>query len=323
MKSYALWRVSVTTAGQAEEAVAAVLERFFGQSPSIYSSANSQLSIVSAYVLKPVPTAKRHRLRAELQRIRSFGLDLGPAKISIQRVAREDWSESWKKYFKAIEIGSIVLIKPSWSNQRPKKNQKVVVLDPGLSFGTGQHPTTSFCLRQLATTRRWSQSQSFLDIGTGSGILAIAAAKLGYAPVRAFDIDPVAVRVAGKNAKRNRVADRIALTRSDLARLSLKRRTKYDLICANLSEDLLIASALKIRNWLRPDGRLVLAGILVPQFGAVRRAFASHGFKLAVTRIEGEWQSGVFIFGRQRPHAAVLRPIASKESRHARDKGTQ
>ncbi len=149
---------------------------------------------------------------------------------------REDWAESWKRHFKPIEIRvkarpsaarqsasqpPSLLVKPSWSRRRAAKNQAVVILDPGLSFGTGQHPTTAFCLHEIARCRQPGTAQSFLDIGTGSGILAIAAAKLGYAPVQAFDFDPESVRVAGDNARKNRVTGRLKLTRGDLAKLPL------------------------------------------------------------------------------------------------------
>ena len=108
-------------------------------------------------------------------------MKIGAGKIEIAKVKREDWAESWKRHFHPIEIGKTLLVKPSWSKKRPAKNQAVVILDPGLSFGTGQHPTTSFCLHQIARGRKnGTPRPSFLDIGTGSGILAIAAAKLGY-----------------------------------------------------------------------------------------------------------------------------------------------
>src|SRR5205814_9828492 len=132
---------------------------------------------------------KRARLADALENIRNAGLKLGPARIKLERVRSQDWSESWKRHFKPLEIGRELLIRPSWSKRRAHKDQAVVVLDPGLSFGTGQHPTTAFCLRQLATRRIPGQAQSFLDIGTGSGILAISAARLGYGPIRAIDSD--------------------------------------------------------------------------------------------------------------------------------------
>ena len=127
--------------------------------------------------------------------------------MRLNKVPPEDWAESWKRHFKPIEIGGDLLILPSWSKRKPKTGQAVVVLDPGLSFGTGQHATTSFCLNEIVKLRRSSKASelSLLDGGTGSGILAIAAAKLGYKPVEAFDFDPVSVRVARANATSNGV----------------------------------------------------------------------------------------------------------------------
>ena len=146
---------------------------------------------------------------------------MGAGKIVTRRVAREDWSESWKRHFKALEIGPTLLVKPGWVRRRARKGQAVVVLDPGLSFGTGNHPTTEYCLRALAAGRRDGERQSFWDVGTGSGILAIAAAKLGYAPVVAMDFDAEAVRVARENARRNGVLERVSISRRDITRMTL------------------------------------------------------------------------------------------------------
>src|SRR5262249_3273167 len=147
----------------------------------------------------------------------------------------EDWAESWKRHFRPVEIGSRLLLKPSWSRRRPRKNQVLLVLDPGLSFGTGQHPTTRFCLEQLVAFA--SRNRSFLDLGTGSGILVIAAKKLGYRRVTAIDSDPDAVRIARANAKRNRLEEKLRLVHQDLTRLPVGWR-KHDLVCANLGYEL-------------------------------------------------------------------------------------
>jgi ribosomal protein L11 methyltransferase len=174
-----------------------------------------------------------------------------------------------------------------------------------LSFGTGQHPTTSFCLSQIvvATPRRRpncdegvAATKSFLDIGTGSGILAIAAAKLGFAPVHAFDFDPEAVRVAKANARKNRVDACCKITRADITKLPLKPAGQYDLVCANLISNLLIAERRRIVNRLKPDGTLVLAGILAVEFGEVQAAFEKLELKLTAKRVENEWCSGAFCF---------------------------
>jgi|SRR5437870_6416574 len=274
----------------------ALLEDSVVQPPSVYTDADPQTAVVSAYCPKlPRPENDlRVGLRSGLKQIQQCGLNIGPARIMIEKVRREDWAESWRKHFRPLEIGGALLITPSWSHRCPRPGQAVVVMDPGLSFGTGQHPTTAFCLEEIVACRQIVRRQSFLDIGTGSGILAIAAAKLGYQPVRAFDFDAAAVRVAKANARRNRVTKRIRIFRQDLVRWPLRPDAKFDVICANLTEDLLVEQSRRILNRLQPRGTLILAGILKTQFARVQRTYAAAGLKLIATRPEKEWQSGAF-----------------------------
>jgi ribosomal protein L11 methyltransferase len=300
-----LWRISVTTTLEAEDAVIELLGANFGQSASSHFNVETQVSVVSVFTLEKIilPRAVREEIFAGLKRIKSCGLKIGSGKIRIAKVRREDWAESWKRHFKAIEIGDALLIKPSWIKRPPRKNQAVVILDPGLSFGTGQHATTSFCLHQLVAIcdRRNRRSQiadtkSFLDIGTGSGILAIAAAKLGYKTVRAFDFDPEAVRIARANARVNQVGRKLKITRDDVTKLSIHPARKYDLVCANLISNLLIAERRQIVAQLNRDGILVLAGILKSEFSLVQMAFEDLRMKLVASKSEKEWRSGSFRF---------------------------
>ena len=293
-----LWRISVATMPEAEDAVGEWLASSLGHPAVTYFDLESQTSHVSVFLEagKFSMDAAHREILAGLARIRSFGLDTGAARIEMARVRREDWAESWKRHFHPLEIGKTLLVKPSWSKKRPAKNQAVVILDPGLSFGTGQHPTTSFCLGQIARCLNSGTTQSFLDIGTGSGILAIAAAKLGYAPVHAFDFDPESVRVARENARKNHVTGRIKLTRGYVTRLPLKPARQYDLVCANLIANLLIAERRRIVRRLKPGGTLVLAGVLAAEFAEVERAFADFGLGLRASRVEKEWRSGSFCF---------------------------
>ena len=295
-----LWEISLTTSAEAEEAVAAFFEHLFGRSPSVFSHAAAPTATVSAYCQKlPLREAElRSWLRTALKKVRNCGLNIGSGRIAIRRIAPANWRESWKKHFKPFEISRALLVKPTWSRRRPRAGQAVVVLDPGLSFGTGQHPTTAFCLEQLAAGRASGQQRSFLDIGTGSGILAIAAAKLGYEPVQAFDVDPAALRVARVNAIQNRVAKRVRIFRQDLILLPLRGGAKFDVICANLTSDLLVQQAKRIVGRLRPTGTLILAGILKIQFVEVHRTYAATGLKLIATRQDKEWHSAAFAFPR-------------------------
>lgn len=306
-----LWRISITTTAEAEDAVSELLSTVSGLPAAAYFDYESQTSHVSAFGEKgKLPPDLRSTLIAGLKRVRECGLPIGAAKVQVTRVKREDWAESWKRHFKPLVIKptqpaarrtssrpySSLLIKPSWSRKRPAKRQALIVLDPGLSFGTGQHPTTSFCLLQIVQCLKSVTSQSFLDIGTGSGILAIAAAKLGYTPVEAFDFDPEAVRVARENAQKNHVAQRIRLTRGDITRLPLQPARQFDLVCANLISTLLIAERKRIINRIKPGGTLVLAGILAKEFAEVERAFADVKLKLRSSKTENEWRSGAFCF---------------------------
>ncbi len=286
----------MVTSLEAEDAVAELLGRILGRPAAAYTNEETKLTIISVYCEQRGEwTPTKHKLVAEgLRRLRVSGVAVGAGSILVTRVKREDWAESWKRHFKAIEIGPRLLVKPSWVRRRTRRGRAVVVLDPGLSFGTGNHPTTEFCMRALADFRQPGEQQSFWDVGTGSGILAIAAAKLGYAPVRAMDFDAEAVRVARDNARRNRVT--IEIRRQDVTMLAARSRVKYGLICANLISDLLVAKRHIIVARLAANGALAIAGILKQEFLAVRRAFERSGLRLVRSKTDGEWQSGLFVF---------------------------
>ncbi len=291
-----MWKLSITTTPEAEEAISEELSAIFDQAPSSYTDLKTRRTVVAVY-LRRKPANLRTKLvalRQGLTRIRQSGLKLAPARIRVSRIARADWAESWKRHFKPIEIGGQLLIKPSWSKRRPRKGQATMVLDPGLSFGTGHHPTTLFCLRELVRRRRSDRRQAFLDLGTGSGILAIAAAKLGYLPIHAIDFDPESVRAARANAHTNRMTGRMRISRRDLASLPHTTRRRYDLICANLLSTLLVAERRRIVRRLNPGGVLVIAGILRAEFAFVARHYVRLGLRQVAARSEGEWRSGAF-----------------------------
>jgi ribosomal protein L11 methyltransferase len=294
MHVLALWRVSVATSAEAEEAVRELFAELFVQPASAYTDAETGRTAVAIYCETPPLSNEVAELRAGLRRIRGCGLNTGQSRITVRKLRRQDWAESWKHHFKPVQIGAKLLIKPGWNKRQPRPGQALVVLDPGLSFGTGRHPTTSFCLQQLVARRNRRRAQAFLDIGTGSGILAIAAAKLGYDPVHAFDLDPASVRVARANAVQNRVENRVRITRRDLARLPSSSRIRYDLICANLTGELLVQELPIILARLKQGAGLVLAGILKAQFGVVRRACSSAGLKMTRCQVKNEWQSALF-----------------------------
>lgn len=319
MKGEIIWKTSVATTTEAEDAVSELLAAIVAPSPSAYTDAESGVTTVSVYAIKSPKNlgATKAALRSGLNELKRFGINVGSARISIVKLPRENWADSWKRHFPALEIGDALLVKPSWIKRKLRPGQKLVVLDPGLSFGTGQHPTTGFCLHELAKPRERQhlagrslktnkgnspargqrsrkQTRSFLDMGTGSGILAIAAAKLGYAPVHAFDFDPQCVKVSRANTKTNRVENKIRITQADLTKLPRRSARRYDFVCANLLANLLIAERDRILTRVKPDGTLVVAGILSREFHEVQNAYEAAGWKLVASKVEKEWRSGTF-----------------------------
>jgi ribosomal protein L11 methyltransferase len=294
-----MWKLAITVPAEAEEAATELLPPVFGVHPTSYLDLQKHRAVLSFFFPKKpsITKAQKTQIAEVFARIGAAGLLIGTPRLRLGKVAPEDWAESWKKHFKPFEVGRELLIKPSWSKRRPRQGQQVVTIDPGLSFGTGQHPTTSFCLEQLVklSPNQTQLPASFLDAGTGSAILAIAAAKLGYGPVHAIDFDPVAIRVARANAAENHVQRQLRLAVRDVTSLALKPERRYSVLCANLISNLLIEVRQKLFNRLEPGGTLVIAGILKTEFPEVQKAFDALGLKMTASRAEKEWRSGAFM----------------------------
>ncbi|MBE6358221.1 MAG: 50S ribosomal protein L11 methyltransferase [Lentisphaerae bacterium] len=231
----------------------------------------------------------KEKLQTALNGWREFGVDLTMGDIFT--IAKSEWAEAWKKYFKPIAVSEKLLIRPSWLDDEPLPGQKVLEINPGMSFGTGQHATTNYCLKCI--DRFAGEKKSLLDAGCGSGILAIAGALLGYGPVDAFDFDPEAVNVADENARMNQVREKINLETGNAADWQ-GRPEKYDLVCANILGHLLIAFRFNIVSWVAPGGLLVLSGILDRDFDKVSAAFAEVGMKEVERFRDKDWTSGIF-----------------------------
>jgi ribosomal protein L11 methyltransferase len=294
MRTGPLRQVSVLTTAQAEEAVAELLAGEFGLAATTQTDLEKGTIAACVYLPAASPWSIRQRrhLSESLEALRARGVDVGSARIRTRRLQPEDWASSWKRHFKPLAVGGRLLIKPSWSKRQPGRDQAVVVLDPGLSFGTGNHPTTLFCLGQLVKATAEVARPSVLDLGTGSGILAIAAVKLGCAGVMGLDYDADAVRIARANARTNRVERRLRFFQQDLTRGNGEAgRERFDVVCANLMADLLLAERRRILGFVRPGGRLVLAGILHEQLPGVLRAYGAGGARVLERRRVGEWES--------------------------------
>jgi ribosomal protein L11 methyltransferase len=199
-------------------------------------------------------------------------------------VPDEDWGEGWKKDLRPLDVGR-VRVRPSWIDAPPPPGAVEVVLDPGMAFGTGSHPTTSLCLAGLSDLLAGRAGASVLDVGTGSGLLAIAARKLGAGRVAGNDEDPIAVEVARENAERNGVA--LELTVDPVERIP----GTFDVVVANILANVLVALAPSLAAKVAPGGVLLLSGILGPQEEEVRRAHVAQGLAPVTggDRRDGEW----------------------------------
>ena len=227
--------------------------------------------------------------RARIKRFLRVCLPGTALRFQIRPVAREDWAESWKRFFGPIRVGRSLVVKPSWSAYPADPCERVVELDPGLSFGTGNHPTTQGCLRFLEERARAGRAERLLDLGCGSGILSIAAAKLGFAAVTALDNDAEAVRTARENCARNGVSAIVNVQQRELAELG--EEPAYDLVVANILAGPLIAHARRIAGQLctASNGSLVLSGILEEQYPAALAAYEQLAFEERAALREQGW----------------------------------
>jgi ribosomal protein L11 methyltransferase len=204
--------------------------------------------------------------------------------LSTRQLDEDDWASAWKRDYVVQHIGRHIIIKPTWLDYQPRPDDVVVELDPGMAFGTGLHPTTRLCL--IALEESMQPGWSVIDVGTGSGILAIAAAKLGARHVLALDTDPLAVAVAQSNVAANGVDPIVAVRQGSLDDL---RPTPCDLLLVNILADVIADLAASFSAALRPKGILIAGGILEAHQAAVKDTLAKAGILVTGHRQEKDW----------------------------------
>lgn len=219
------------------------------------------------------------RLEGALLRLREA---VGRTITLRRRVAEEDWAHAWKQYFKPQRIGERLVVKPSWEPFVPGPDDVILELDPGMAFGTGLHATTRLCLRALETHLR--PGMTVADVGTGSGILAVAAAKLGAAFVTATDNDPLAVGIARENAARNGVSSLVAV-----AEAQDPPAGPFDIVLANILPDVILGMADALAASVAPGGWLIASGIIHARAADVRDGLSARGMAVVETPEEGDW----------------------------------
>ncbi len=212
---------------------------------------------------------------------------VGPISELRERVLdEEEWQNSWKEHFHALHIGKNIVINPSWLDYASKSSEIVVTLDPGMAFGTGHHPTTRMCLERIEELAK--PGMDVLDVGCGSGILSMAAAKLGARSVYGLEIDSVAVRVAKQNVDENDLKPTVRVTEGTLPRDDV-RPDSYDIAVANISAKVVAEITEHLVKALRPDGRLIVSGILLDNKASVEEAFAMWNASIEHTDVDGDW----------------------------------
>ena len=201
----------------------------------------------------------------------------------VRELAEEDWAEAWKKYYTILHIGKHLVIKPSWLEYAPRADEVIIELDPGMAFGTGLHPTTRLCL--LALEQYQTGAPRVLDVGTGSGILSITAAKLGAREIRALDTDAVAVETATRNVAINRAEKIVRVERGTIDASC----NQFDLICINILAEVIVELAPALAAALRPDGIVIASGILDFKADDVADALNAVGIEIVEKKQEEDW----------------------------------
>ncbi len=224
-------------------------------------------------------------LAERIEGLRRADAPIGAGTVSHLFVADEDWAETWKAYIHTEKIGERIVVRPTWEEYTPSADEIVIELDPGAAFGTGAHATTAMCLRWLE--HLVSPGMRVYDVGCGSGILAVAAAKLGAGEVIAMDYDPVAVSVAEENIRQNNVHNVVACE-SDLLS-ACEGAAPAELITANIIADVIIRLFAQLDRHLALGGTLLASGIIDDRIADVEHAAAQHGFTVLDMTCEKEW----------------------------------
>lgn len=246
---------------------------------------NTEIVTVSAYYADDEKLQDRlKQIESELaaveERIGSFRF----GNIRFRSLSEKDWANEWKQYFHVTHVGESLVIKPSWEEYNPKEGEHVIKIDPGMAFGTGTHHTTNMCMARLEKVL--PANAEVFDVGTGSGILAIAAALLGAKSVKAVDIDAVAVRVARENIADNGLEDKIEVKEGDLLRGT---EGQADVIIANIIADIIIMLLKDIPGKLQDDGIFLASGIISDRRADVEAAAAEVGMKVDHVDEKGGW----------------------------------
>ena len=276
-------QVTITTSQEASDAVANHLFESDATGVEIRdnpASNSPSVTLISYFPTDDLIGERVHDLREFLASLIQAGIDTQPAKVTLESIEEDNWSEQWRSAFPPQKIGERLVIAPTWDDIVPEPSEVLIRLDPGMAFGTGQHPTTQLALELLEISIKGSDAVA--DIGTGSGILAIAAAKLGAKRVDAVDLDTTTIPIARSNIQINEVESVIQLYHGD--GLNALERQKYPLIVANILTKTLLPMIPICPNFLEPAGRVILSGILIQEASQIEAQLEANNFRVLEIR---------------------------------------
>ncbi len=289
-------RITITASESVSDPIADfICEQTGGVEQIPIATANAAQEQIVGYLENgPHAPEKLKKITEYLAELACLASGEGKTRVETEIIPDEDWNKTWKESFKPLPITAHLVIKPTWESYQPGPSEKVIEMDPGMAFGTGHHASTKLALEFIETLfygKETPPPKTVLDVGTGTGILAMAAALFGAQEVLAIDNDPEAVVVAEENILRNGLLPTI--TTDGIALEDIPRQ--FDLVIANIIHDTLIELASSLATHLAPNGRLIMAGILTGhQTDSIRAAYNALGLKHQETRSEGEWSALLF-----------------------------
>ena len=280
--------LAIQTDAEGAEAVAALLNEFVENGVAIEQTLiperEQEFDPTQAFTVRAFfSPAQRAQLARAQERLWHLAQLRPMSTPRVRELAEEDWAEAWKKHYTILHIGERLVIKPSWLEYTPQPDEVVIELDPGMAFGTGLHPTTRLCMRALEVYQRGAPR--VLDVGTGSGILAITAAKLGAREILALDTDILAVETATRNVVINRVEHIVQVVRGSLDETC----NQFDLICINILADVIVELAPALARAVNAEGLIIASGILAHQAEEVEEAFVEVGIETIERNQEDDW----------------------------------
>lgn len=238
-------------------------------------------------------------IKPRIEELKLFGIDPGEVHYEQRLVDEDEWANEWKQYFKPVRVSERLTIKPTWEDYEPQsKDEKIIELDPGMAFGTGTHPTTTLCLRALE--KQVKGGEEIIDVGTGSGILAVGAALLGAKHILAVDLDPVAVKIAEENSELNKLTDQITVKESDLLsvfrdgqKASVGVTLPVDMVVANILAEVILLLIDDVHQVLKSGGIFISSGIYKNKEEVVEQALVKSGLEIMEVLHEDDWAAFV------------------------------